>query len=162
MKGDIKYSFLEAKQKIEAWCAYQDRCHSEVYKKLRDYGMDDEDTNALISHLISFQFLDEQRFAESFVSGKHRIKKWGKNKIIAHLKQKNIPKRCIDDAIKTIDEELYLEHLRNLAARKWKEKKGSTFEIKVKVQRFLVGKGYEFELIYNVLDDIENQIENLD
>ena len=160
MKGDIKYSFLEAKQKIEAWCAYQDRCHSEVYKKLRDYGIDDEDTNALISHLISYQFLDEQRFADSFVSGKYRIKKWGRNKIISHLKQKHVSNRCIDDAIKTIDEEVYLEHLEKLAQKKWQEKKGTDFEIKVKVQRYLTSKGYEFELIYNVLEDIENQLED--
>ena len=160
MKGDIKYSFLEAKQKIEAWCAYQDRCHSEVYKKLRDYGIDDEDTNALISHLISYQFLDEQRFADSFVSGKYRIKKWGRNKIISHLKQKHVSNRCIDDAIKTIDEEVYLEHLEKLAEKKWQEKKGTDFEIKVKVQRYLTSKGYEFELIYNVLEDIENQLED--
>ncbi|WP_417266517.1 regulatory protein RecX [Brumimicrobium sp.] len=157
MKGNVKYSFLEAKQKIEAWCAYQDRCHSEVYNKLRGYGLDDEDTNALISHLISYQFLDEQRFADSFVSGKYRIKKWGRNKITAHLKQKNVPQRCITDALKTIDEELYLENIKNLAARKWREKKGSDFEIKIKVQRYLANKGYEFELIYNVLDDLEGE-----
>ncbi|HLW29553.1 MAG TPA: regulatory protein RecX [Brumimicrobium sp.] len=160
MKGDIKYSFLEAKQKIEAWCAYQDRCHSEVYKKLRDYGLDDEDTNALISHLIEYQFLNEQRFADSFVSGKYRIKKWGKNKIIAHLKQKHVPTRCIDDAIKTIDKEEYLNHLKTLAKRKWLEKSGTTFEIKIKVQRYLVNKGYEYDLIYNALEDIEQQLKS--
>jgi regulatory protein len=161
MKGDIKYSFLEAKHKIEAWCAYQDRCHSEVYKKLRDYGIDDEDTNALISHLIEYNFLDEQRFADSFVSGKHRIKKWGRNKIMAHLKQKHVSKRCIDEALETIDQEEYLNHLTQLATRKWQEKKGNHFEIKIKVQRYLTNKGYEFELIYNVLEDLENEHKDL-
>lgn len=157
MKGDKKYSFLEAKHKIEAWCAYRDRCHSEVYKKLRDYGLDDEDTNALLAHLIEYRFLDEQRFANSFVSGKHRFKKWGKIKITAHLKQKQIPARCITEALEEINEEEYLEVLQELALQKWREKKGTSFEIKVKVQRYLAGKGYETELIYNVLDDIENQ-----
>lgn len=156
MKKDGKpYSFLEAKQKIEAWCAYQDRCHKEVYTKLRDYGLDDEDTNALISHLIEYQFLDEQRFAESFVSGKYRIKKWGRNKIKAHLKQKNVPQVCINHALKTIDDELYMENLKSLADRKWKEKKGTDFEKKVKVQRFLSSRGYEFDLIHDVLNKYE-------
>src|SRR5690554_2995744 len=134
MNGEDKYSFLEAKQKIEAWCAYRDRCHHEVYNKLRDYGLDDEDTNALLSHLIEFQFLNEQRFADSFVSGKHRIKKWGRNKIIAHLKQKRIPARCIQEALKEINHEEYLKVMYSLASQKWKEKKGTDFEIKVKVQ----------------------------
>ena len=155
-----KYSFLEAKHKIEAWCAYRDRCHHEVYNKLRDYGIDDEDTNALLSHLIEYKFLDEQRFADSFVSGKHRIKKWGRNKIIAHLKQKRITPRIIQEALKEIDQEEYLETLHSLTIAKWKSKKGSDFEIKIKVQRYLASKGYEFDLIYNVLDDIENELKS--
>jgi regulatory protein len=156
MKKDGKpYSFLEAKQKIEAWCTYQDRCHKEVYNKLRDYGLDDEDTNALISHLIEYQFLDEQRFAESFVSGKYRIKKWGRNKIKAHLIQKNVPKVCIVKALETIDDELYMDNLKGIADRKWREKKGSEFEKKVKVQRFLSSRGYEFDLIHDVLNTHE-------
>ena len=69
------YSFLEAKQKIEAWCAYQERAQSEVVKKLREYGLDTQDTYALISDLITNNFLNEQRFASAFTSGKVRIKK---------------------------------------------------------------------------------------
>lgn len=158
MNGEDKYSFLEAKHKIEAWCAYRDRCHHEVYNKLRDYGIDDEDTNALLSHLIEYKFLDEQRFANSFVSGKHRIKKWGRNKIVAHLKQKRITARIIKDALKEIDEQEYLDMLHSLALRKWKSKSGSPFEIKVKVQRYLISKGYEFNLIYNALEDVEIEL----
>lgn len=157
MNQERQYSFLEVKHKIEHWCAYRDRCHKEVYEKLRKYGLDDEDTNALISHLIEYQFLDEQRFADSFVSGKYKIKKWGKTKITAHLKQKAIPATCIRDALKTIDEEQYLENLKKLAEGKWNEKKGSSFEKKVKVQRFLAGRGYDFDLIHNILEDLENK-----
>jgi regulatory protein len=160
MNQEGKLSFLDAKHKIEAWCAYRDRCHHEVYNKLRDYGIDDEDTNALLSHLVEYQFLNEQRFAESFVSGKQRIKKWGKNKIIAHLKQKRIPTKCIQDALKEIDQEEYLKTLHSLALQKWKSKRGTDFEIKIKVQRFLASKGYEFDLIYNALEDIENDLKS--
>ncbi|PWH85753.1 regulatory protein RecX [Brumimicrobium oceani] len=158
MNEKDKYSFLEAKHKIEAWCAYRDRCHHEVYNKLRDYGIDDEDTNALLSHLIEYKFLDEQRYADSFVSGKHRIKKWGRNKIISHLKQKRITSRIIQDALKEIDEQEYRDMLYSLALSKWKSKKGKPFEIKVKVQRYLISKGYEFDLIYNALEDVENEL----
>lgn len=157
MEKGVKYSFLEVKQKIEAWCAYQDRCHSEVYKKTRNFDLDDEDTNALISHLIEYNFLNEQRFANSFVSGKSRIKKWGRQKIKAHLLQKNIPKACINEALQTIEEDSYTQQLQKLAIKKWNEKKGTPIEIKVKVQRYLVSKGYEYELIYNILEEIENR-----
>ncbi|MEX2483360.1 MAG: regulatory protein RecX [Brumimicrobium sp.] len=156
-KGDKSYSFLEAKQKIEAWCAYRDRCHKEVYRKLRDYGLDDEDTNALISHLIEYNFLDEQRFANSFVSGKYKIKKWGRNKIISHLRQKNVPKTCINTALGEIDDEVYQTNLEGLATKKWLEKKGSDFQKKIKVQQFLSSRGYEFDLIHDVLKLISNE-----
>lgn len=160
MNKENKTSFLEAKSKIEAWCAYRDRCHSEVFEKLREYGLDDEDTNALVAHLIEFEFLNEQRFADSFVSGKVRIKKWGKNKIIAHLKQKKIPKTCIDSALKKINEEEYQNHLESLAKRKWEEAKGTSFEKKVKTQRYLASKGYEFDLIYASLEILEKKDDN--
>jgi regulatory protein len=155
MNQEQQYSFLEVKHKIEQWCAYRDRCHKEVYEKLRKYGLDDEDTSALISHLIEYKFLDEQRFADSFVSGKYRIKKWGRIKISSHLKQKDIPSPCIKSALKTIDEEQYYENLKSLATKKWNEKSGTSFERKVKVQRFLAGRGYEFDLMNDILSDLE-------
>lgn len=146
------YSFLEAKQKIEAWCAYRDRCHSETYDKLRSYGLDEEDTHILIADLISNRFLDEQRFAESYVSGKFRIKKWGRVKIKMHLKALQIPDRCVVEAFKQIEEEEYNQTLSDLAQKKWLSLQGTSFEKKVKVRNFLLSKGYENDLIYNVLD----------
>ncbi|MDX1652168.1 MAG: regulatory protein RecX [Brumimicrobium sp.] len=158
MKGDEKeYTFLEAKQKIEAWCAYRDRCHSEVSQKLREMGLDGEDTNALISHLIEYRFVDEQRFADSFVSGKYRIKRWGKHKILAHLRQKHVPEPCINAALKQIDDDEYMSNLYNLASKKWKEKRGTSFEKKAKVQQFLSSKGYEFDLILDVIKSVESE-----
>ncbi len=157
MRQEKQYSFLEIKHKIEHWCAYRDRCHKEVTEKLREYGLDNEDTNALLSHLIEYRFLDEQRYADSFVSGKYRIKKWGRQKIKSHLKQKAIPVKIIESALASIESDTYLENLNALARRKWEEKKGTNFERKVKVQRFLAGKGYEFDLIHNALEDLENE-----
>lgn len=148
------YSFLEAKQKIEAWCAYQERAQLEVEKKLREYGLDSEDTHALISDLISNNFLNEQRFASAFTSGKVRIKRWGRRKIYNQLLQKQVGKNIISEAFKEIDLNLYLENLTYLAQRKFTEAKGTLFERKVKTARFLTGKGYEFDLIQDVLEHL--------
>lgn len=149
-----KYSFLEAKQKIEAWCAYRERCHYEVAKKLQSFGVDQEDSEALIAHLIQERFVDEQRFADAFASGKHRIKKWGRQKIKQHLKAKFVPQRCIEDALKSIDSEEYLQNLITLVSKKWKEKPGDSFEKKQKVFRFLYQKGYETDLIEEALKTV--------
>ncbi len=148
------YSFLEAKQKIEAWCAYQERAQSEVEKKLREYGLDTEDTYALISDLITNNFLNEQRFASAFTSGKVRIKRWGRKKIYNQLLQKHVAKIIIQEAFNEIDLDIYQENLTYLAQRKFTETKGTLFERKVKTARFLAGKGYEFDLIQDVLEHL--------
>jgi regulatory protein len=148
------YSFLEAKQKIEAWCAYQERAQSEVEKKLREYGLDTEDTYALTSDLIINNFLNEQRFASAFTSGKVRIKRWGRKKIYNQLLQKHVAKIIIQEAFNEIDLDIYQENLTYLAQRKFTETKGTLFERKVKTARFLAGKGYEFDLIQDVLEHL--------
>lgn len=148
------YSFLEAKQKIEAWCAYQERAQSDVEIKLREYGLVAEDTYALISDLIKNNFLNEQRFASAFTSGKVRIKRWGRKKIYNQLLQKHVAKIIIQEAFNEIDLDIYQENLTFLALRKFTETKGTIFERKAKTSRFLAGKGYEFDLIQDVLEHL--------
>jgi regulatory protein len=72
------YSIKDARNKIEHYCAYQERCHTEVEQKLRTMKMDSEEIDEIIAHLIGSNFLNE-RFACSFARGKHRIKQWGKS-----------------------------------------------------------------------------------
>lgn len=153
MKSERTYSFLEAKEKIEAWCAYQDRCHFDVERKLITFGLDQEDRAVLTSHLIEYGFLDEQRFADAFVSGKVRIKRWGRIKIKQHLKQKCISDQCISEAMNKIDDEEYRSNLALLLSKKWLTTKGSEYIRKQKVAQFLYGKGYESELIQEQLRD---------
>ncbi|MDX1445929.1 regulatory protein RecX [Lishizhenia sp.] len=156
MKSECKYSLLEAKQKIEAYCAYQDRCHSEVENKLFSWGLDEEDRNVLIADLISNRFLDEERFAESFVSGKFNIKKWGRNKIKQHLKQKRVSEYSIKKGLSIIEPDAYYSTLVHLAQRKKASLKASEneWQQRAKVMRYLHAKGYEQDLIYEVMDTL--------
>lgn len=147
-----KYSFLECKAKIEYFCAYQERCHSEVQKKLLSWGMDQEQTDNLVADLITNNFLNEGRFAEAFVSGKFRIKKWGRNKIRLHLKQKKVSEYSINKAFAEMDEEEYLETLQELLEKKYREAKGNVWEKRKKTSSFLINKGYEGDLIRESLD----------
>jgi regulatory protein len=158
MLSERKYSFLEAKTKLEALCAYQERCSSELETKLYQWRFDQEDSDRLLAHLISNNFLNEERFAEAFVSGKVNIKKWGKIKIRQHLKQKRISKYSMDKGITSIDTEVYISNLTGLAERKFISLKGErdSYAKKVKVYRFLASKGYETDLIKDVVDPFFN------
>ena len=118
MKSECKYSFLEAKTKLEALCAYQERCSYELNSKMISWGILENDRNALLADLISNNFLSEERFAEAFVSGKTRIKKWGKIKIRVELKRKQISDYSIKNALDKIDDSIYIENLKHLLEKK--------------------------------------------
>ncbi|MCE3297339.1 MAG: regulatory protein RecX [Crocinitomicaceae bacterium] len=153
-----KISFLQAKTKMEAWCAYQERCQYEVSNKLKTFGLSYEQIDQLIAELIATRFIDEERFAEAYVSGKFRIKRWGKVKIRQHLKARQISKYSIEKALKTIPREEYLETIMTLINKKQKDLKtsDSSYQKKAKVFQYLQSKGYEFgdiELVWQDFDD---------
>ena len=149
MKSECKYSFLEAKTKLEALCAYQERCSFELNSKMISWGLIEEDRNALLADLIVNNFLSEERFAEAYTSGRVRIKKWGKIKIRAELKQKQISEYSIKKAFEKIDDAEYIGNLDHLAAKKWLalSSEKNIYTRKMKVYRFLSSKGYETDLI---------------
>ena len=146
MDRSPKYSLLEAKQKIEAFCAYQERCDFEVRKKLHSWNMHSEDTDILIADLITNNFLNEERFAEAYVSGKFRIKRWGRIKIRRELKARKISDYSINKAMTQIEEEEYRQTMKDLIESK-KVTGKNHWEKKMKLKRYLSSKGYETELI---------------
>jgi regulatory protein len=151
------YSIKDARNKIEHYCAYQERCHTEVEQKLRTMKMDSEEIDEIIAHLIGFNFLNEERFACSFARGKHRIKQWGKIRITNELKFKKINARLISTALKEITPEEYEETFQNLADRTW-ENSSETNALK-KRKKFcdnLLRKGFESNLVYEKVKELES------
>lgn len=139
---------------IQHYCAYQERCHSEVRTKLLQLGFRGADLENAIVALIEDNFLNEERYAQQFVSGKYRIKQWGINKIKVELKRKGVSDYCINKAMQTIDQRLYFQNLSSLAQKKIVEltKEKNIWIRKQKLQRYLMQKGYEIDLISEVSD----------
>ncbi len=134
---------------MQKYCAYQDRCHSEVRHKLISLGIYGDDLEEIIFDLIQENFLNEERFARSYARGKFRIKQWGRNKIIRELNARQVSEYCIRMALEEIDEEEYLQTLKKLAQKKWKEYRGmKNFERKGRLARYLSSRGFENELIW--------------
>lgn len=151
-----KYTKQQALEKIKWYCANQERCHTEVRRKLYQWGLFSNEVEEVLSTLITENFVDELRFAEAYVSGKIRIKHWGRNKIKAGLVQLQISKQCISKAMASIDEEAYLQNLQNLAKQKTNllDEKLNSYERNAKIARFLQGKGYEYSLIKEILQEL--------
>lgn len=146
------YDLNIAREKIQAYCAYQERCHKEVTMKLRSWGLIQEAIDVLITELIQFNFLNEERYARCFARGKFRIKKWGKMKIRMALKKRDVYFKCIDLAMLEIDDKAYLNTLKHLLQKKNETlKETNSYKRKIKLTRYLVTKGYEYDLIHDTL-----------
>lgn len=134
---------------IEHYCAYQERCHSEVRYKLVELGSRGEELENIIAHLVEENFLNEERYAKSYARGKAHLKNWGKNKIRITLKQKNVSEYCIKKGLADIDENIYFDNLQKLIIQKKKDysKFKNPIIRKNKIIHFLLQKGYEYEYI---------------
>ena len=141
--------------KLKKYCAYQERCHRDVIEKLKKLKADEELTDEIISQLISENYLNEERFVVAYVRGKHRINKWGRNKIIRELKHRDISSYLINKGLEEIIETEYITTLKHLLEEKNKYlKTENIYERKKKLFTYAYGKGYENELTELVLEDI--------
>lgn len=150
------YDLNTAREKIQAYCAYQERCHMEVTMKLKSWGLIQEAIDLLIVELIQFNFLNEERYARSFARGKFRIKKWGKIKIRMALKKRDIKFKCIDLSMLEIDDKTYFNTLKELLQKKNETvKETNSYKRKMKLTNYLVSRGYEYDLIHDALVELK-------
>ncbi len=155
MGSECNLSFEAIKLKLEAYCAYQDRCTFEIQQKLSEFSLTEEQNHKIIEELRSSRFLDDERFVESFCSGKFRIKKWGRLKIRQALRQKKLSDAQINRGMsEAIDPDKYWLTLEELSERKWEEcsNEKDFFKRKIKLIRFLAQRGFEQDLIYAALE----------
>ena len=142
----------QALQKLKQYCAYQERCHSEVKEKLYNLGVWKKDRDEIIAALIEENYLNEERFAIAFAGGRFRIKQWGRVKIRFELKQKQVSEYSIKKSLKQIPEPEYIKVLAKLAEEKYTALKGEQWLVrKKKTLDYLLQKGYESELAYKTI-----------
>lgn len=134
----------EVLPKIRTYCNYRDRCHKEVRDKLYDLGLWSQDVNTAITQMIEENLLNEERYARSYVRGHFYNKHWGKVRITAELKARQIHPRMIAIAMEEIEDEDYRTTIQKLIDKKSKVVSGSVFERKQKISRYLAQKGYSF------------------
>ncbi len=148
----------QALQKLKHYCAYQERCHRDVKEKLYSLGVWKKNHDEIIASLIEENYLNEERFAIAFAGGKFRIKHWGRTKIKYALKQNQVSEYCIKKAIKEIDGQEYLAVLKKLAGEKYASLKNEQYlKRKKKTMDYLLQKGYEIELVKEVLEKNKNR-----
>lgn len=143
----------QALPQIKQYCVYRERCHSEVKEKLYSLGLYKNDVEQLMAQLIEENYLNEERFAIQYAGGKFRMNQWGRVKIQHALRQKQVSEYSIKKGLKEISESDYKKTLEKLAAQKLKALKNekNIFIKKRKLKDYLLQKGYESELIKEVI-----------
>ena len=154
MKNE-NFTVNEIEQKLKKYCSYQDRCHSEVEKKLKEFDLIEEAKNKILFNLINENYLNESRFSENFVRGKFKIKNWGKRRIIQELKSRKISEFNIKKGLGEINEFDYQEKFENLFNKKLSSLENlNRIDKKKKIFSYLQYRGWETNLIYEKINQI--------
>ena len=140
--------------KAMALCSKREYCTDDISSKLRSWGAGETDSGKIINTLISENFLNETRYASAFVRDKFNYNKWGKVKIAAHLRAKQISPGIITSALNLIDNELYMRTMKEIISSHRRHVKAKNqFDLKGKLLRFGLSKGFESNLLYDILND---------
>lgn len=142
-------------------CSQKEYCRSELAQKMRLKGATSSMIERVLQQLERERYVDENRYARAFVSDKFRFESWGKIKIRFTLQHKGISSTDIEEALSTIAEADYMEALKVFLQRKLKTTRGDTaYDVKRKVARAAISRGYEPQLVFSCLslEEIEYEM----
>jgi regulatory protein len=140
--------------RCQKYCSYQERSIYEVKMKLIEWQSQPKVADKIINQLVSEDYLNEERFSKSFSIGKFRNKKWGKNKIIYELKKKRIPDLIIQIGLSEINQDEYLQALKELLTKKLAEiKEPNPLKKKYKLATYAVNKGFHSGFVWEIINE---------
>ncbi len=145
---------LKALEKARAYCAFQERCHSEMKTKLYSWKLHKKEVEEIIAQLITEGFLNEERFAIAFAGGKFRIKKWGKEKIRQALKAKSVSDYSINKALSLIEQKDIKKTIQDIIAKKAPTiKESNPLKKRYKIAQYLMSRGFDKDLVWDIMGE---------
>ena len=144
-----------AYDKAALLCSRSEKCTSEIFEKLKLWGLSVEESAPIVDKLVEEKYLDNERFARAFVKDKFRFNHWGKQKIAHILRAKNIPPEIQELALEEIVEDNYSDELRKLLTDKEKSIKAKDkYDKRNKLMRFALGRGFESDKVYVIFKEL--------
>ncbi|MFI3261458.1 MAG: regulatory protein RecX [Rikenellaceae bacterium] len=145
-----------ALMKLMALCSRTEKCSGDAIRLMTKWEIDPESQEKILKRLISEKWISDRRFAEAFVRDKTTFSSWGKYKIKTALSTKGIDKDIIEEALGTINDDNSLENLIALLAKKKRNTKAnSDYELKGKLFRYAMSRGFEHDEITRAIDKLE-------
>ena len=144
----------EVLEKMARLCSKSEQCSGDIRKKIVSAGINEEDADEIIEKLKAEKYLDDERYAASYVADKFKFNKWGRVKMKYYLRMKGLSDETIQKGLDTIDEDIYREVLvKTMKERAKKLKKKNKFEMMGQVIRFTQNRGFEPEKIHRYLNE---------
>jgi len=146
----------EALKKAMSICSKQEKCKFDIKDKLFKLGLDNLFITEIIEQLENENFINQDRYCKVYVRDKYKINKWGRKKIIFHLKQKQIDYKTIQKSLLEINEKLYEELAKKEIIKKHKTIKTNDdiHKQKIKLINFALSRGYENEMIIKIINKV--------
>lgn len=154
------YTEQEAYQKLAALCAMSEQCCHDVMTKMRRWEVPPEMAERVVAQLVKERYIDEERYARAFVRDKFRYNHWGRVRIEQELKMKGIASRHIELGMEELKEEDSQEALREMLQKKRPSVKGkSEYEIRGKLIRFALGRGFAIDDIIKIVGSLDECVD---
>jgi len=147
--------YKDALSKVMSLCSQREYCTHDILIKLQSWGVPEDGRQRIISILRKENFINDLRYSKAFARDRFTFNKWGKVKIASNLKARGIHNDTINTALDSIDNELYIQVLKDLVSDHRKHIKAKNqYDLKGKLLRYGLSKGFESELLYDLLKDI--------
>lgn len=151
-------NFEKMLQRAAGLCSRQEQCTSHIREKLKSWNVSEKDEDQIIQKLTVEKFLDDGRYAGFYARDKFKFNGWGRIRISHMLRQKNVDEEHIENALMQIDEEDWFNSCLDLVRNKHtKLVEEDAYKRKGKLLRFAAGRGFEPDLIYRALDQLEKE-----
>ena len=142
-------------RRMAALCSRSEQCSADIRKKIIAAGIDTDTADNIIQKLKDENFINDERYVNSYIAEKFRINKWGRIKLKYYLKMKGLDETLIENGLDSMDEEKYNEVLIKILKEKARKvKKKNKFEKMGQVIRFAQNRGFEPELIHRYLNEV--------
>lgn len=144
----------QALQRAASLCSGSEHCTGQIRDKLLVWGLDDDDTEAVLARLVEEKFIDDRRFARAYCHDRFHYARWGRVKIAAMLRQLRLCDADISEALGTIPDEDYREAISEAVRQKDRTlRDDDPYRRKGKLVRHLLSRGFEMGLVIDAVDD---------
>lgn len=141
---------------------YGMKTEKEMIDKLKEKGYEEDAIRKAIMKAKDYNLINDDYYIELYIKTKAIPAKWGEQKIISNLYKKGININNIKLKIAEMyDEENKYDNAYSLAIKKLKTiKESDVNKKKQKLNQFLLGKGYSYEIVSKVIKNILNNEES--